>query len=119
MNVARSRWGSAGLSPDFPDFVDILEAMCVPGCTLGGKCLTGFELARESSVINRDGMSPSLAQQANWAIFIFRCTTCLKLSECGFLLSVGFFCLSKSFRELWSLSMDQLGYQLYIAGSGG
>lgn len=30
-------------------------------------------------------------------------------AECGVLLSVGFFCLSESFREsfLWSLSMDQ------------
>lgn len=29
--------------------------------------------------------------------------------ECGISLSVGFFCLSESFRELWSLSMDQHG----------
>lgn len=60
-------------------------------------------------MINQDGMSRSLAQQANWAIFIFRCTMCLKLAERGFSLSVGFFCPSKSFRELWSLSMDQHG----------
>lgn len=109
VNVARSRWGSAGLSPAFPDFVGILEAVCVPGYKLGGKCLTGFEPSQESSVINQEGLSRWLAQQANWAIFIFRFTMCLMLPECGISLSVGFFCLSESFRELWSLSMDQHG----------
>lgn len=43
LSVAPGRWGSAGLSPDLPDFVGISESVCVPGYTLGGKCLTGFE----------------------------------------------------------------------------
>ena len=47
-------------------------------------------------MINHDGMSQLLAQQTNWAIFIFKCTKCLKLSERGVLFSVGFL----SFRKL-------------------
>lgn len=59
-------------------------------------------------MINQEWMSQSVAQQANWAIFIFRCTMCLKLSA-AFRFLWGFSVFQKSFRELWSLSMDQHG----------
>lgn len=84
-----------------------------------GSVLTGFEPSRESLVINHDGLSQLLAQQANWAMFIFRCTKCLKLSKCGVLFSVAFFVFQKSLGRCGVYHWTRMGYQLYIAGSGG
>lgn len=51
-------------------------------------------------MISDEGMSRLLAQQANWAIFIFRCTKCLKLSEWGLVVFCGVVFFFLSFKKL-------------------